>query len=397
MNIRIKQLIDFYLGSVLIFSLRPIVYVVGKILNKNHSLEVRGDIVFLKFVGGGSLVIAFPSLLGIRKRYPNSKLILVTTSAVKPFAELLGIFDQIRVINDKNILVLAFSALVVWVQCLFVDTVIDFEVYSKLSTVFSLCTLARNRIGFFMENIFWRKHINTHLVYFNRSSGIYSFYEQLSYLIHAIPEKAEVCREYLFARVSQVAKPLEADKKISIGFSCSDFGRERMLSVSQWHSYFTQRLKSDEVIHFYFLGTHDDQLFAKELIQILKASFPQCKFENCAGQFTLKETVSILWSSHEFWGIDSGLLHFARIGGIKTVSFWGPTDPQTRLKPFEYLSEEIFYEKIPCSPCIHVADIPPCLGQNKCIEKLFDSQLKVGSRDLLFTSWPHGKISETDN
>jgi hypothetical protein len=58
--------------------------------------------------------------------------------------------------------------------------------------------------------------------------------------------------------------------------------------------------------------------------------------------------------------------------GIKTISFWGPTDPETLLKKYSFLkNEKIFYKKVYCSPCVHIVDEAPCKGNNICIENLF--------------------------
>jgi ADP-heptose:LPS heptosyltransferase len=63
----------------------------------------------------------------------------------------------------------------------------------------------------------------------------------------------------------------------------------------------------------------------------------------------LKESVACIKSSAELWENDSGLLHDARLLGKKNVSFWGPTDPVTRLQEFADVATEVYYQKIPCS------------------------------------------------
>ncbi len=86
----------------------------------------------------------------------------------------------------------------------------------------------------------------------------------------------------------------------------------------------------------------------------------------------LIESLALLRSADEFWGIDSALLHYARLFGVVSLSLWGPTDPDTRLKPCPGLKETIRYQKIACSPCVHMAENPPCRGNNICIQALFD-------------------------
>ena len=89
------------------------------------------------------------------------------------------------------------------------------------------------------------------------------------------------------------------------------------------------------------------------------------------------QSVGTIAESYEFWGIDSGLLHLARIAGLRCVSFWGPTDPATRLRDTWGIEESIHYRKIACSPCVHTTQEPPCRGDNRCIQGLFDEGAAV--------------------
>ena len=63
------------------------------------------------------------------------------------------------------------------------DTIINLELYSRLSTIFSLLTCARNRIAFHKDDFFWREHVETHHVYFNLYSGSYYFYDRIIKLL----------------------------------------------------------------------------------------------------------------------------------------------------------------------------------------------------------------------
>src|ERR1044071_8281676 len=287
MNIKTKKVIDFYLGSFLIFSFRPLVSLVGNLLGRDHSPRVRGNIAIIKLLGGGSLVIAFPAILGIKQRYPESRLILVTTPSVRPFAELLTVFDQIIVINDANIFSIIFTGLRAWWTCLLIDTVIDLEVYSKLSTVLSLFTLARNRIGFYMEDIFWRKHISTHLIYFNRFSGAYKFYDQVTFLVDATPKDIDTCRAHMAKNLK--ASPHKSDvATICVGFACSEFGKERMLSGPQWNLFCHRKLPAGKKARLMFLGGSSDRQIGDEIIAKIEKSLSLREIQNCAGTMTLK-------------------------------------------------------------------------------------------------------------
>lgn len=372
MDMRAKQDLDLYLGLALMILTRPIVPLVGWLLKRDHSPKPRRNIYFLKMLGAGSLVQAFPSLLGLRKAYPGLPLILVTTPAVAPFAEALGLFDRILVIDDRSWTRLLASSVKVWLGCLGSDTVVDLEVYSMLTTVFSLFTLARNRIGFYLHNVFWRLHLSTHLVFFNRFSGGYHFYDQIAELLGAAPAPAEECRRQLEKGLPPAPKPAQSPaRRIGIGHSCSDLARERMLTPAQWRSVSEERHARSTPVEFHFFGTSSDRADADEIIRALAEAGPLSRCVNHCGENSLKETISLIASLDEYWGIDSALLHVARVLGIPCLSFWGPTDPAGYLRPFAGLKETVLYKKISCSPCVHIAETPPCRGNNLCIQRLF--------------------------
>ena len=87
MRLKDKQRLDYTLGGVGIFVLKPLAVLLGNLLRRDHSLIVKDHVAVIKMLGGGSLVIALPALLGLRRKYPHIRLSLVTTSSLKPFAD----------------------------------------------------------------------------------------------------------------------------------------------------------------------------------------------------------------------------------------------------------------------------------------------------------------------
>lgn len=374
MRLRAKTRIDNVLGGLLIFVLSPLAYLVGLLLRRDHRLQVRGEILVIKMLGGGSLVMAFPALLAIRGAYPGVGLSLLTTPAVRPFASTLGIFDRIHVVDDRSAPRLLASGLRCLRQCLGVDTVIDLEVYSKLTTVLSLVVLARNRIGFFIHGTFWRKNLHTHLLFFNPFSGVYFFYDEIARRLGATIPSMRECAAHL-RRHLDIPESAPGAPRIAIGHACSDMGRERMLSPAQWRKVFDSRAPRGAQVHF--LGAEGDRADAERIIGALGGV--DCAFHNECGKLSLEQSVRLLSTCGEFWGIDSALLHYARLLGIRSVSFWGPVDPTCRLRPIGGLAEEVHYRKIPCSPCIHITGHAPCQGNNVCIAGLFEDGAVSGA------------------
>lgn len=371
MNLYFKKILDFYIGGFLILVLRPITIVIGKFLRRNHDPLPNGDITVIKMLGGGSLVIGAGALLAIKRQYPEKKLRLVTTSGIVSFAQSLGVFDDILVVDDRNILGLVLSSLKVLKRLFKTDTILDYEVYSRLTTIFALMTCARNRIGFYRESVESRKNFSTHVVYFNLYYGSWYFYEELSKLLGCtIPSDTDV-RDHFLKLHAIDRQPSMGLTKIGIGHGCSDLSLERMLSPDEWKILASRYLEANKSYEIHFYGVKKDGIIATEIISKLKElPFKMNFFDHC-GETNLAGSIKAMSNMDEFWAIDSSLLHYSRLIGIKSVSIFGPTSPQSLLKPLSYLSEEILYEQIPCSPCVHVTEDPPCNGNNICIKNLF--------------------------
>lgn len=386
-SIRQRQLLDYYLGGLLFYLIGPLVFILGKILNRDHRIHELKEICISKLLGGGSLVIALPALLGLRRRFPQARISLLTTREVAPFAETLGIFDRILVIDDRSPWRLIRSSLVCLRASFGVDTFVDYEVYSRLSSVFSVLTAARNRVGFYLQAVFWRRVIFTHLVFFNRFAGSYVFYEQVMRVLGAEPASMDECRQHLLGQASKASLELAGEDIISIGAGCSDLCRERMLLPQYWVKVAKEHLAPDSKATVCLLGGPGDFDISQQVIECCRPHFPSVTWRNECGQRTVLQSVAIIARSRQYWGIDSALLHFARHLKIPSVSYWGPTAAQTLLRPYPGLAEEIYSREIPCSPCVHVAEPPPCRGNNICIKGLFEEEYRESKKFNSLTIW----------
>jgi ADP-heptose:LPS heptosyltransferase len=371
MKLQTKKMVDWYVGGAIMLVLKPCVWLLGHLLKRDHSTQAHESICFIKMLGGGSLVIAYPALLGLRHRYPSAEFSLICTPSIRPFAQSLNVFDRIDTIDDSSCVRLVTSTLRCLIKNFRVDTVVDFEVYSRLTTVMSTLTCARNRIGFYLASVFWRRRLHTHLIFFNQFSGSYHWYDAVARLLGAEPIPIEECRSVFRHQLNPLKECTVSVRRIAIGHACSELAKERMLNKEEWVAVFQERVRADDHLEILLLGGALDHDLATRIINALGQRFSSLKFRNCCGQMSLAESLGCLITCDEFWGVDSALLHYARLLGLKCTSFWGPTDPATRLRPIPGLKETVYYGKVPCSPCTHVTEEPPCHGKNVCIQSLF--------------------------
>jgi ADP-heptose:LPS heptosyltransferase len=361
-SLRAKQAVDFWLGGLLLLLLFPLVRGLGLLLRRDHSLGDRKGCAVIKLVGAGSLFQAMPSLHAIRGEFPAGRFYLVGTRAVTEFAESFGWFDACWVIDDTNPWRLLRSCLIALYRiaqnC---DHMIDLEIHSRLTTIFTVFTFVRNRIGFIDEIAFWRRGFYTHTTFFNVQGPVYAFYDMLAawFGIARVPVEAfhGAFRNHALSCALPGDVTLPA-RYVVVAPGCSDFGKERQLLPGEWQTVLAQILDDDTGI--LLLGGGADQRLCEAIIQEIG------KGQNLAGRLPIAQSARLLASADRFFGIDSLLLHIARALGVPTTSIWGPSDPATRLRP-RAIEDTIQYAKMSCSPCIHVHETPPCGGARPCI------------------------------
>ena len=90
MQIRRKQKIDKYIGYLLIAILLPLTRLLGMTMFRDHSTEKPPSrILFIKLMGIGSLIVATDAIAAIRRKFPGTRLVLLTdaniAAAIRPF------------------------------------------------------------------------------------------------------------------------------------------------------------------------------------------------------------------------------------------------------------------------------------------------------------------------
>jgi ADP-heptose:LPS heptosyltransferase len=357
-----KQRVDFWLGGFLLLLLFLPVHALGLLLRRDHSLSRRRGCAVVKMVGAGSLFQAMPSLQAIRGTFPNGGFFLVGTKAVTAFAEGNEWFDACWTIDESSLIRFVASSLrAIFNIARHCDHVIDLEVHSRLSVIFTLLTMARNRIGFVDEAVFWRRGFYTHMNFFNAQGAVYGFYDTLVAWFGMDRVPVSRFNAAYAARVSATPLPpgLELPSRyVIVAPACSDFGKERQLRPDEWRQVLAAAALDGAGV--LLLGGPGDRPLCQAIVAELGFG------SDLSGKLSLAQSAAVLARAERFFGIDSLLVHLARALKVPATSLWGPTDPATRLRPGAS-PDIIYYSKLLCSPCIHVHETPPCQGARICI------------------------------
>lgn len=366
--------IDFFAGKILYLTIVPLCKFVTPFLPKRAGKKSIKTISILKLHGGGSLMMALPALLGLRNTYPDAVITLVGTPETQRFAELTGIFNDYVTLDTSSPVALAKDSMRTLIACHRCDVFIDLEPHSALAGVFTALTFATRRLGFVQASEMLRANSYTTPVYFNLYAPIYVFYDQIVGLLDAEPAAIEACQAVLNeqkAGALSIITHEHAKPVIYVSAFTSKLSPERMLPAAVWIDQWQKRIGTTQPFTIIIGGSKDETGYANGFMTKIKAAMPFATVISTCGARNLREAVADIAAADEFWGVDSGMLHIARLLGKSNSSFWGPSNPAYRLRPIPGLEEKVFYRAFPCSPCVHIGAEAPCKGDNQCMKKLF--------------------------
>ncbi|MES1197861.1 MAG: glycosyltransferase family 9 protein [Chitinophagaceae bacterium] len=377
MTLRYKQQLDKHLGNLLVTINLVFAKTLGFFLRRNHSLQpTPQNILFIKVMGIGSVLMAADGVLAIKEKYPDAKLILLANRSVIEGIQPTGLFHEYWEYKDDSFLKVISSGvknlLRSWQQKKL--WVCNLEVYSKLTTIFSLWTCARNRFDFFFNEVSFRKNINTHPVYFNQFSLAHENYDRMALALGATIKKS-----FEFPQFSKAKRTNSGKKYILISNACSELARVRLyptdlliqLCKELWATFKYPILLS---------GTKADFDYYEQLLK--NDSLAAIPVQNVAGKYSIDEFISLLYNECLLLiTADSAPLHYAYRLGVPTISLWGPTNPATRMKEFSTFKS--VYLAVPCSPCTHHTTVLPCGGDNFCMKNMSTSMVMDKAEEVI--------------
>jgi ADP-heptose:LPS heptosyltransferase len=380
MKLQFKRKLDFILGNFLVAINLVAAKSLGFVLRRNHAVKKMPDnIVFIKMLGLGSIFLASDAILSVRKHYPNARVVLITGAAIKPGIDPIGLFDEVWEIRDKNFFVLLKDSLKVLFKCWKMKKlwIADLEVYSKLSTVYSLWTCAINRFGFILNPVRFRVNMNTHNIYFNHFINVEENYLRLAEEMGAETAENFYLEKYLTAnRKGEINYTY-----IAINNTCSDLSLERkcpdelLLKVCKW-------ILSNTSYKLAFLGAPSDRDKISTFIHSGFGKEDLLRIENIAGKLSFEEYYNFL--HHEcslMLTIDSAPLHIAKKLGLPTLTLWGPTNPLIHIN--SDVRNAVYYLAKDCSPCVHHTELLPCKGDNICMKHLKEEVITEKLKELI--------------
>ena len=324
MQLPANRKLDKYIGYCLIAILLPVTRLLGILLRRDHRLQQPPQhLLFIKLPGLGSLVVASGSVQAMRQKYPNARFIILTDSKIAEGIEPFKVFDDIWRVDTGSLSITISTALKYIAQSWRLKElwVADLEVYSKLTTVFALLTMARNRFGFYLRPVFFRKYFNTHNILFKQSVCLEDNYDRLAQAI--TNEEVLPIVQQPVARENEWQRPY-----IIVNNTCSSLASVRKLPDATFAAICNWILTNTHY-RVAFVGTANDKPDIDQFVEEhLQAHKQKGRLLNIAGALDVEACYRFIADKGACMvTIDCDSLHIARKLGLPTVSIWEPTDP----------------------------------------------------------------------
>jgi len=341
----------------------------------------------------GSLFLARPMLLRLREKYPEAALYALVFQQNKEVLELLDIVpeDQILTVRNSSLKALrqdSFAAIKM-LRFIGIDTVVDCELFSRLSAIYSIASGARVRVGFerhTQEGLYRGSFINRPVPY-NPYQHIAQQFLTLAEAVEGVGvptvKRPIVDTGLTLPRMRLVEGELETARRHFEDSFPAAAGRRLvllypgggLLPIRAWPIESYVELASAMVQEGFVVGViglADDKPLATKVQDSLGET-------DCLDVTGYTKTVRELMLLFHFADLlvtnDGGPGHFAALTPVPSIILYGPETPVL----YGSLDSKAhhFYLNLSCSPCVTAYNhrASPCDGDNQCLKRITPAEV----------------------
>ena len=346
-------------------------------------------ICLVKFSGLGSLVNTLPLLQAMRRTYPEATILYLSWESNRELASRVREIDRFVGV-DTHSLPSFFSTLFSAIRALHLfspDFSIDLQVYktTAFTTLMTRASGARRTFSFIRPGQGFRKGLLQHTVPFDDALLLPDSFARLGIeagvrrppLPHPpLPVTEQDLRELARQGVRKKA----GSRILVINPNASSFCLERRWPLLFFSETAATLLSRDPDLTIFLTGSAQEKKHVDRLEQSINRG-PRVR--NMAGLLSLGGLMALLDRCDVFLTNDSGPMHLGFLAGTPTVALFGPAMPDNHsihARPDRTL---LLYKKLPCSPCVHQSDEPPCRGHNLCMQQILPSEVISACSSLL--------------
>ena len=403
MRLSTMRRVDYFVGIPLCFVLTLVVRAIGWVRGRPDGGTPR-KILFIELSEMGSTIIASSMIRRVQQRYSQAEHCFCIFRKNAASLRLLGLFREecIFKIRDDSLLHMATD---IWRFMRFcraeqIDTVIDLELFSRISSLISMVSGARTRVGFHNyrgEGLYRGEHL-THRVHYNPYHHMSQNFLALVEALDAPPDEIPTPKVSIPPSSPPVRAALDPEAfefvraelrrcypvtaQHSIVVVNHDAGT--LLPIRSWpRDRFIALIKgllaADPRRLVVLMGIGEAAESAREITA--RVGDPRC-IDFVGRTRTLTDVIQLFHQSDLLITNDSGPAHFATLTRIKSITLFGPETPVLYGTMGEY-SVDIF-ARLACSPCLSALNHrhSPCTD-NKCLQAIGVEQVLREAERLL--------------
>ncbi len=397
MRVDTMRQLDYWLGIPLTFISSIVVKIQDMWRNvQEQEAPALQRILFVELSEMGSTIIADPAMRRAQKNL-NAELFFVIFAKNRPSLELLDTVprENVFTLREDSLFTLLWDSLryLAWCRKNQIDTVIDLELFSRVSALLTGLSGAWRRVGFhsFHNEGLWRGFMLTHKVAYNAHQHVAKNFIALIYSLET--DEAEVpfaktiitdddiklaqvsfddaTQDALRARIAPLCPngSIEGKRLVLINPNASELLPQRRWAKERYAALMRALLAEFDDILILITGAPAE----KEEAECLKAQCESDRVINFAGAVKFAELPVLYTISTLMVTNDSGPGHFSAITPLKTFVLFGPETPAL----YGSLGNSTpIWAGLACAPCVSAANHrkTPC-SQPACMSAISVEQV----------------------
>jgi lipopolysaccharide heptosyltransferase II len=348
MRIGAIKLVDEYAGRTLAALATPFL---GS--RKAAAADAPRAILFVKFWGLGSIVLASPAVRAARAAFPHARVDMLTLAGNEAACECLGLFDRVRTvrIDTAGRFVGDAVGVLTSIRRARYDVVVDLELFAYVSALAAVASGAPRRLGFAKRG----RALFTETVPFDSQRHVAESFRALA---EALVGARLPSFELRVPRSPSDDRALEGrletsgvrrgDFLVAMNVNASPLAFERRWERAKFAA-LAARLSARFGAHVILTGSESERAYVDGLLAELPSP---AAVTNLAGRLSFRELVALLGRADLLVTNDSGPLHVASALDTPTVALFGPETP-ARYGPLAS-KHLVYYLGLACSPCMSV-------------------------------------------
>jgi len=399
--------IDYFVGVPLCFVLSLLVRVLEALRGPHRPVGPR-NVLFIELSEMGSTIVASAAIRKVQERQRGGRHGFVIFGKNAPSLRLLGLFEEeaICTIRDDSLVHMAADLLgfIRFCRQHRFDVVVDLELFSRVSSILSLVSGARARVGFDNyqgEGLYRGDHL-THRVHYNPYHHMAQNFMALidamdddsgtvpmpkrAIPVPALPVRVGTEPEAYqhVQRALEACVPTTAGRTVVVNHDAGSLLPIRSWPVDRFIELVRRLLAFDPKLVVVLMGISESEASARRITEAV--GDPRCG--NFVGRTrSLVDVIQLFHQSDLLITNDSGPAHFASLTPIPSITLFGPETP-VLYGPLGPRAVHL-YAGLACSPCLSALNHrnSPCTD-NVCLQAIGVDQVFEHARRLLEASPP---------